>query len=147
MLVTPTSLDYLRRIEVGQIILEKTGATHVDQKFLEWIRASVAAKHFAQEFDLFDGQYVLCNCVVGNSDWASGPETLPIFAEFLPRTDAGNAMAVEFDVAIESVRDWIGKAVATLIENASATDDDVRMPDKLELVYVSTEEVALLFAN
>jgi len=144
MLYTSTTEDRTRRVEVGQILLPSTA---LDPKFPEWIRASVPAKHFTQFFSIKETSYLLYRCVVGSSERNDEVEALPVFAEIELREGATGVPHADLEAITAVMREWISKAIATLVENASSTGDEVEIPRKIDLVFESAGDIAFQITN
>jgi hypothetical protein len=144
MLYTLTTQERTRRVEVGQILLPGTA---LDPRFPEWIRATVAAKHFTQFFSFKENGYVLHRCVVGSSERSDEIEVLPVFAEIELREGAAGVPHADLEAITSVMREWVSKAIATLVENASSTGDEVEIPRKIDLVFESAGDIAFQITN
>lgn len=131
-----------RHVEFGRIDFSgfEDGETSA-AVFGRHLQSAIQAKHFALRVHKSGQFFILRRCVARQTSQSS-EGSFTLFADLAPSVQGSNMEMLDMEAVASALREWTELAVATLLENASASSDDVTLPKRLALEFDTADLVA-----
>lgn len=136
------TVDDSIHLEYGRIGILACQAGHPDAiAFEKAVQSSIEAKHFHLRILKGDDHFALRRCIVRRES-STNVAAFTLFAELIREPLEQDGVFVTLEELVPTLRRWTECALATLLENASASSEDVMYPKQMDVEFDTFDRVA-----